>query len=141
MYALTRFVFFAISVLGLLGVAIAAPVVAENAVAAATHRGWATYYNPSAGVGACGWSNKDKERVAAIGTHLYQTMMIDKNPNHCKACGKTASVTWKGKTIKVKIVDRCPVCGDNDLDLSPTAFKDLAALSVGKLNGVTWTLN
>jgi hypothetical protein len=52
----------------------------------------------------------------------------DANPNHSKACGKTASVTWSGKTITVGIVDRCYACGYNDIDLSPSAFQQFASL-------------
>jgi hypothetical protein len=52
----------------------------------------------------------------------------DGNPNHSKACGKTANVSWGGKTIKVGIVDRCYACGYNDIDLSPSAFQQFSGL-------------
>ncbi|KAB5587355.1 Rare lipoprotein A-like double-psi beta-barrel protein [Ceratobasidium theobromae] len=99
---------------------------------------WNVSDNPSVGTGACGWYNKDSELVAAIGTSVYQEMMVDGNPNHAKACGKMAKVTWKGKSVTVKVVDRCPGCGYNDIDLSPAAFQKLAALGVGKLYGSSW---
>ncbi|KAG8740561.1 hypothetical protein FRC12_015953 [Ceratobasidium sp. 428] len=105
------------------------------------HKGWATYYNPSVGTGACGWNNRDDEWVAAIGTATYQAMMVDGNPNHSQACGKTANFTWNGKTIKVGIVDRCYACGPDDIDLSPSAFQQFAALGVGKLQGSSWKFN
>jgi hypothetical protein len=41
-------------------------------------------------------------------------------------CGKTATVTWKGKSVNVKVVDECPVCGYDNIDLSPSAFAQLA---------------
>jgi len=56
------------------------------------------------------------------------TAGVDANPNHSKVCGKTANVTWNGKTIKVGIVDRCYACGYNDIDLSPSAFQQFAGL-------------
>ncbi|KAH7341660.1 RlpA-like double-psi beta-barrel-protein domain-containing protein-containing protein [Rhizoctonia solani] len=105
------------------------------------HNGWATYYNPSVGTGACGWNNRDDEWVAAVGTALFQEMMVDGNPNHSQACGKTANVSWNGKTIKVGIVDRCYACGYNDIDLSPSAFQQFAGLGTGKLQGVSWKFN
>ncbi|KAH7337147.1 RlpA-like double-psi beta-barrel-protein domain-containing protein-containing protein, partial [Rhizoctonia solani] len=80
------------------------------------------------GLGSCGWQNQDYEWVAAIGTSLFQEMMVDANPNHSQACGKTATVTYGGKSITVGIVDRCYACGYNDIDLSPSAFQQFAAL-------------
>jgi hypothetical protein len=32
--------------------------------------------SPSVGIGACGWQNGDYEWVAAIGTSLFQEMMV-----------------------------------------------------------------
>jgi hypothetical protein len=69
--------------------------------------------NTEAGTGACGWKNKNSEHVVAIGGA--------KN-----ACGKTATVTYKGKSVKVKVVDECPVCGSSNIDLSPSTFEQLA---------------
>ncbi|KAB5589544.1 putative effector protein [Ceratobasidium theobromae] len=150
MYALNKLLVIIALVLGFVSSALAVPVEFEASLNSTlfvrgsygvTHNGWATYYNPSAGVGACGWSDSDSELVAAIGTSLYQQMMVDRNPNHCKACGKSAKVTWRGKSVTVKIVDRCPGCGYNDIDLSPAAFRRLAALGVGKLIGSSWKFN
>ncbi|KAG9073534.1 hypothetical protein FS749_015033 [Ceratobasidium sp. UAMH 11750] len=138
MYTLTKLVVIAGFTLGLAGAAVVTRGEAEEPLAIAARQGWATHYSPSAGVGACGWSNNDGEHVGAIGTNLFQKMMVDGNPNHSKACGKMVHLTWHGKSTKVKIVDRCYACGDNDLDLSPAAFQDLAPLATGKLQGVTW---
>ncbi|QRW14932.1 hypothetical protein RhiLY_13931 [Ceratobasidium sp. AG-Ba] len=146
MYAYTKLAVFVVSALSLATSTIAAPVegtAGDLSVRAPgdVHNGWATYYSPSAGTGSCGWQNQDYEWVAAIGTSLFQEMMVDGNPNHSQACGKTANVTWNGKTIKVGIVDRCGACGYNDIDLSPSAFQQFAALGVGKLQGVSWKFN
>jgi hypothetical protein len=46
-----------------------------------------------------------------------------------KMCGQTATVSWKGKSVKVKVVDECPVCGYDHIDLSPSAFEQLAEKS------------
>jgi hypothetical protein len=69
--------------------------------------------NVEEGTGACGWNNRNSEHVMAIGGA--------KN-----ACGKTATVTYQGKSVKVKVVDECPVCGSSSIDLSPSAFEQLA---------------
>jgi hypothetical protein len=55
-------------------------------------------------------------------------IIADGNPNHGQACGKTANFTWGGKTITLRVVDRCYACGYNDIDLSPAAFQQFAAL-------------
>ncbi|KAG8686487.1 hypothetical protein FRC09_014096 [Ceratobasidium sp. 395] len=147
MHAFAKLALFMASAMSLASSVVAAPVEAaaskELAVRAPydTHKGWASYYNPSAGTGACGWNNRDDEWVAAIGTALYQQMMVDGNPNHSQACGKTANFTWNGKTIKVGIVDRCYACGTEDIDLSPSAFQQFAPLAQGKLNGASWKFN
>jgi len=127
-----------------LSVAVAALALAANlsgvsAAAAVTHTGDLTFYE--LGLGACGNVNYDYEWVAAIGTDFYQTFMVDGNPNHATACGKTASVTYGGKTITVGIVDRCEGCAYYDLDLSPSAFQQFAALGAGRLHGATWHFN
>ncbi|KAG8744744.1 hypothetical protein FRC10_009509 [Ceratobasidium sp. 414] len=119
MYTLTKLAVIAGFTLGLAGAAVAAD--AQDPLAAAARHGW-----------------KDSEHVGAIGTDLFQKMMVDGNPNHSKACGKMVHLTWHGKSTKVKIVDRCYACGNNDLDLSPAAFKDLTPLGTGKLHGVMW---
>ncbi|QRV91608.1 hypothetical protein RhiJN_19626 [Ceratobasidium sp. AG-Ba] len=147
MYAFTKVVVLVTSALSLVSMAAAAPVEASTQELAArgpydVHNGWVSLDNPSVGVGACGWLNQDYEWVAAIGTSLFQEMMgVDANPNHSKACGKTANFTWNGKTIKVGIVDRCYACGYNDIDLSPSAFQQFAPLGTGKLNGASWKFN
>ncbi|KAG8731982.1 hypothetical protein FRC11_001261 [Ceratobasidium sp. 423] len=133
-----------VSALGFASSAVAAPVngtTTSDLEARApydVHNSWASWYNAFAGIGACGWQNHDKEWVAAVGTALFQEIMVDGSSNHSKACGKTANVSWNGKTIKVGIVDRCYACGYNDIDLSPSAFQQFSGLGTGKLYGVSW---
>ncbi|QRV89251.1 rare lipoprotein A-like double-psi beta-barrel protein [Ceratobasidium sp. AG-Ba] len=145
MFSFAKITSFAVVGLGMTGTALAAPVHNATELVARgpydTHYGWATYYNPSAGTGACGWNNRDDEWVAAIGTGLFQQMMIDGNPNHSQACGKTATATWNGKSITVGIVDRCYACGTEDIDLSPSAFQQFSGLGTGKLTGFSWRFN
>jgi len=43
-----------------------------------------------------------------------------------------------GKTITVRITDRCTGCAYGDLDLSPSAFTNFAPLATGRLHGMTW---
>ncbi|GAB1520608.1 hypothetical protein RhiTH_003688 [Rhizoctonia solani] len=82
MYAIAKFFVVLASALSFASSAVAAPVeasVSSDLAARApydVHNGWATYYNPSAGIGSCGWQNRDDEWVAAVGTSLFQEMMI-----------------------------------------------------------------
>ncbi|EUC66504.1 tyrosine kinase catalytic domain protein, partial [Rhizoctonia solani AG-3 Rhs1AP] len=120
--------------LGLLGLAAAIPVDTPGVVEEfeTTHLssrkpargGWATYYNTEGGRGACGKYNHNQEYVVAIGKPLWDS--TQEHGGTSALCGKTATVRWRGKSVRVRVVDECPVCGYNDIDLSPSAFQKLA---------------
>jgi len=40
-------------------------------------------------------------------------------------CDKTITVTYKGSSVVARIVDKCPSCAIEGLDLSHAAFKAL----------------
>ncbi|OMJ23033.1 Papain inhibitor [Smittium culicis] len=101
--------------------------------------GEGTHYDPSVGVGACGTLDSNEDLVCAINTFQYGN---DANPNLAKVCGKCISINYKnpsGQTnsVKVKVVDRCPVCKFGDIDLSAAAFLKLAPLGVGRIK-IDW---
>jgi hypothetical protein len=52
----------------------------------------------------------------------------------------TATVTHGGKSIVVKIVDRCEACAVGDIDLTPKAFAALADMALGRTD-VEWHFN
>ncbi|CEL59831.1 hypothetical protein RSOLAG1IB_03765 [Rhizoctonia solani AG-1 IB] len=104
---------------------------------ATSHKGgWATYYDTEEGRGACGRYNHNQEHVVAIGKPLWDS--TQGRGGASTLCGRTATVKWKGKSVRVRVVDECPVCGYNDIDLSPAAFQRLANKDVGKLDGIAW---
>ncbi|CAE6503450.1 unnamed protein product [Rhizoctonia solani] len=86
--------------------------------------GWATYYDTEGARGACGSYNHNKEHVVAIGKPLWDA--TQGRGGASALCGRTATVKWRGKSVRVRVVDECPVCGYNDIDLSPAAFQKLA---------------
>ncbi|CUA69416.1 WD repeat and SOCS box-containing protein 1 [Rhizoctonia solani] len=86
--------------------------------------GWATYYDTEGGRGACGNYNHNRELVVAIGKPLWDSTQGRSGAS--TLCGKTGTVKWRGKSVRVRVVDECPVCGYNDIDLSPSAFQKLA---------------
>ena len=56
-------------------------------------------------------------------------------------CGRQMVVTGPdGRSVTVTVVDTCPGCLPGSVDLTPTAFQQLASLDVGRLHGITWTL-
>ncbi|KAI2601882.1 RlpA-like double-psi beta-barrel-protein domain-containing protein-containing protein [Hypoxylon sp. NC1633] len=82
-----------------------------------------TYYSP--GLGACGQTNTENDDVVAM------------SPNQYGHCGKTINIHYDGKTASAKIVDKCPGCTGDGIDVSPKVFKKLADLSKGRVS-VTW---
>ncbi|KAJ1676029.1 hypothetical protein EV182_000022 [Spiromyces aspiralis] len=110
-------------------VASAAPA-AGGSQSQSTFTGEGTYYSP--GLGACGETNTAQDLIAAINKDQYGN---SDNPNDAAVCGKCALVKNQDgtKSVKVRITDRCPVCKQGDLDLSPAAFQQLDSLSAGRI--------
>ncbi|KAI0197590.1 RlpA-like double-psi beta-barrel-protein domain-containing protein-containing protein [Astrocystis sublimbata] len=82
-----------------------------------------TYYNP--GLGACGWTNGDGDAVVAL------------SPSKSGNCGRQIRIHYNGKSTTAKVVDKCPGCGDESIDVSPTVFDQLANRDQGRVH-VTW---
>ncbi|KAL6880778.1 Non-catalytic module family expansin [Trichoderma novae-zelandiae] len=74
--------------------------------------GSVTWYNT--GLGACGRTNNDAELVVAVSASLYDR----EHP-----CGRKIRISYQGRSEVVTVVDRCQGCAENDLDLSPAAFR------------------
>ena len=103
--------------------------VAAAPIAKRAGTGQATYYDTT-GTGACGWSNDNSEMVVAVNTAQYSG----------QHCGKQVEIknTKNGKSIKAKVVDECPGCASESLDLSPGAFSNLGNKEDGVLP-ITWS--
>lgn len=92
-----------------------------------------TYYDPGTGNQvACGGFFTSNDRIAALGAGSFDGKDV---------CGKTASVTYNGKTVTTIIRDRCEACKDGDIDLTPVVFQELAPLAAGRVPGVSWSLS
>ncbi|KAF7293353.1 Barwin-like endoglucanase [Mycena kentingensis (nom. inval.)] len=102
------------------------------------YTGDGTFY--AAGLGACGITNTDADLIAAVGYQTFDSYPgATGNPNSNPICGKEVVATYQGKSVTVKITDRCAGCaGAADLDFTPTAFNMLADASVGRISGMTW---
>lgn len=97
----------------------------EIPVSGGGYTGRATYYDPGVGLGSCGQQHYGTEYVVAISKDLFDAQGVA-NSNNNPLCGRTITCTRSGKSVDVKVVDRCPGCfGEGDLDFSMAAFKAL----------------
>jgi expansin (peptidoglycan-binding protein) len=107
--------------------AVDAPVGPTCTAPPAAATGQATYYNAD-GTGSCSFDASTDFHVAAMNATDYG------NADWCGAC---VQVTGPSGSTVVRIVDKCPGCAKGDLDLSQTAFGELAPLSAGRI-AITW---
>ena len=89
--------------------------------------GQGTFYDAD-GTGSCSFDASADFHVAAMNATDYGT---------ADWCGACVQVTGPSGSTVVRIVDKCPGCAKGDLDLSQTAFGELAPLSAGRI-AITW---
>ncbi|GGT14990.1 MULTISPECIES: cysteine/serine endopeptidase inhibitor [Streptomyces] len=108
---------------------------ADTPVSAEEIAGQMTYYNDK-GYGACGTQvDAATEDLVAV-SHEWWTSA---DPNQDPLCdGVSVQVSYGGKTITVPVKDMCPSCDSGHLDLSQSAFEQLAPLEKGLVEGITW---
>ncbi|PBK91869.1 barwin-like endoglucanase [Armillaria gallica] len=90
--------------------------------------GDATWYTPNGGLGACGTPLQNSDYIVALSTAQYAG-----GAN----CGRVIRVSYEGRSVVVTVRDLCPGCLSGGIDLSPSAFQQLASLDVGRMQ-VTW---
>lgn len=100
------------------------------------YEGDLTYYNPA--LGACGYTNSASDMVCAISHILFDAASTGSNPNDNPLCGLKLRLRRNGKSVDVKIVDRCVGCAETDLDVTEAVFKKLANLNQGRVP-VEWS--
>ncbi|PHH61420.1 hypothetical protein CDD81_391 [Ophiocordyceps australis] len=98
----------------LLALALAVCAAPAPDTAAAASSGQITYYYP--GLGACGQTNGANDAIVAVSAPLFDSQ---------RPCGRNIRVKYGGRSVVVRVVDRCAGCAYNDLDLSPTAFQQV----------------
>ena len=94
------------------------------------YKGKATWYKAD-GSGNCSFPK-------ASGVPMV-VAMNEKQYAQANLCGACLRVSYKGKSVVVKVVDRCPECPMNALDLSREAFSRLADNKVGVIQ-VSWQM-
>ncbi|KAF2205791.1 barwin-like endoglucanase [Delitschia confertaspora ATCC 74209] len=110
------------------------PAADSTSTITATNKGEATFYGGNVSGGMCSFS------TYSIPSGLFGTALSDFNWNSAGNCGACVSVTGpNGNSVKAMIVDQCPNCGPNHLDLFPDAFAKLADPSKGVIP-VEWAI-
>ncbi|KAK5168684.1 uncharacterized protein LTR77_005993 [Saxophila tyrrhenica] len=114
-----------------LAAAVPAVSIDERSLARRALSGEATFYGGNVHGGMCSFSTYNLPKG------LYGTALSDSNWNNGANCGGCVKVSHGGKSITAMIVDQCPGCGPNHLDLFPDAFSKLAPPSQGII-GTNW---
>lgn len=91
--------------------------------------GNATYYDFADGSGNCSFDPTPNDlMIGAMNQLDYANSAV---------CGACAHVLGPKGEIHIRIVDQCPGCPDNHIDLSPEAFSKIADMSAG-IVPITW---
>ncbi|KAL4865494.1 RlpA-like double-psi beta-barrel-protein domain-containing protein-containing protein [Aspergillus spectabilis] len=90
-----------------------------------------TYYDP--GLGSCGIESTASERICAVSHVVFDAALISGNPNENPLCGLKLRIRRGEMSVDVKVVDRCPGCNVDDLDVSPAVFEELGELAEGRV--------
>ena len=116
----------------------------SNPAAGKSYTGEMTYFTP--GMGACGHTSGEDEKMVAISMALFDQYTPNGNPNKNPLCGQTVSITSPdGSSHEATIWDRCVGCAEADLDM-PEAFFDVVTMKNGKpadgrAYGMSWSMN
>ncbi|PWY69247.1 hypothetical protein BO83DRAFT_428582 [Aspergillus eucalypticola CBS 122712] len=96
------------------------------------YSGEATYYGGNVSGGTCSFTDY------TIPSGLYGTALSSQRWDSAAECGACVEVTGpSGTKIKAMVVDECPECGSNHLDLFENAFSELADISKGVIS-IDW---
>ncbi|KAL4940041.1 RlpA-like double-psi beta-barrel-protein domain-containing protein-containing protein [Aspergillus oleicola] len=94
-----------------------------------------TYYDP--GLGSCGISSSSSEKICAVSHTLFDAALTSGNPNENPLCGLKLRIRRGESSVDVTVVDRCPGCEVDDLDVSSSVFEELGDLAEGRVT-VQW---
>ncbi|KAJ5319177.1 uncharacterized protein N7506_011881 [Penicillium brevicompactum] len=98
-----------------------------------SNSGEATFYGGNVSGGTCSFSGY------SLPSTLFGTALSLQRWDDAANCGRCVSVTGpKGNTVKAMIVDQCPECESNHLDLFQTAFAELSDISAGIID-INWS--
>ncbi|KAL1647095.1 hypothetical protein SLS58_002866 [Diplodia intermedia] len=108
------------------------PNTSPNPLHRRANTGEATFYGGNLNGGMCSFSSY------TLPSGIYGTALSDANWETAGNCGACVKVTGpSGASITAMVVDQCPGCGTNHLDLFEDAFGALAEKSAGVID-VSW---
>ncbi|TFL07183.1 RlpA-like double-psi beta-barrel-protein domain-containing protein-containing protein [Pterulicium gracile] len=123
------FSFSMVSVLALMGLIV--PSAAAPASTSLETRwgrsGKASWFN--VGLGSCGQYSSDSDMLVAVSPGAFSSGIH---------CGQKISVSANGHSVTATVLDKCPSCGDGDLDMSPALFQKFNDLGKGVFS-VSWS--
>ncbi|KIW30454.1 uncharacterized protein PV07_06196 [Cladophialophora immunda] len=90
-----------------------------------------TYYEP--GLGACGISSSDSDKIVAISHIVFDAVSVGSNPNANPLCGKKIRARKDNKSVDLTVVDRCTGCQPMDIDVTIDTFAELADVDLGRV--------
>ncbi|OAP62366.1 hypothetical protein AYL99_04569 [Fonsecaea erecta] len=90
-----------------------------------------TYYEP--GLGACGVSSSDNDKIVAISHIVFDAVSVGSNPNANPLCGKKIRARRDNKSVDLTVVDRCTGCQPMDIDVTINTFAELADVDLGRV--------
>jgi expansin (peptidoglycan-binding protein) len=106
--------------------AVAYRAAAAQPPAAGARAGQATYYTLAPGAGNCSYIDPPPDKLyVALSPADYSA---------AARCGGYLDVTGPNGTVRVKIVDQCPECAADHLDLSEQAFARIGAIREGVIS-------
>ncbi|KAJ5104851.1 hypothetical protein NUU61_002198 [Penicillium alfredii] len=95
--------------------------------------GEATYYGGNISGGTCSFSGY------TLPSSMFGAALSADRWDDAASCGACVSITGPiGNSIKAMVVDQCPSCQSNHLDLFENAFTELSALASGVID-VKWS--
>ncbi|KAJ3057602.1 hypothetical protein HK102_011021 [Quaeritorhiza haematococci] len=100
--------------------------------------GEATFYDGNGALGACGNPIADDQMLCALNAASFDPFTPGSNPNDNALCGSCVRVTGPKGSAVCKILDRLPSGGPFDVDLTRTAFANIADISAGRV-AVKWS--
>ena len=112
----------------------------SNPAAGKSYTGEMTYFTP--GMGACGHTSGEDEKMVAISMALFDQYTPNGNPNKNPLCGQTVSITSPdGSSHEATIWDRCVGCAEADLDMPEAFFNTVTDHADGRAYGMSWSMN
>lgn len=99
-----------------------------------------TIYDNNGGFGACGTALHDTDMIVALAAPAWGASTYDVMTGAAtnKWCGQKIQVNYNGKSVVATIMDLCPGCVGDDIDLSLAAWNAIGMVEKTRIKG-TWS--